>query len=258
MHTKVVKPTLDVNRKPDDSGTGPLQPEDVAAQKQATLVQRLQAVVDAKMVKSFNDWCETAGVSRGAVSTFMKRFGSNPETDIGFRTLTRLADAAGLSRQWLFVGATFTPERAGAEDRVVRSLLGVIDSVVGAPKEDASNAENARAFADAVAMSISSKAVDEGARAIQSARALFEAGRVDTKKGWLSVIDRLSERDLVDATATADDLLKARLADSRPDREHAAEPATDQIFEPKVTPATPIGPASKSTERAAKKGRARR
>jgi hypothetical protein len=271
MRTKVGKTTLDVNRKADDSGSGSQQPEDVAAQKQATLVQRLQAVVDSGIVESFNNWCKTAGVSRDVVSTFLRRSRDSPKSDIGFRTLTALADAAGLSRQWLFVGTTLTPEKIGSEDRIVRSLLTVIDAIVGMPKEGASEAENQRALADAVTTSVAKKAVDERARCIQFARLLFEAGRIDTKAGWISVIDRLSEYDLVHATATGDEVIKNRIASNRPAREHDDEPSPDQVFEPKPTPVTVIGPASKpdvkqltpddkpkkNTEQRSKKGRAR-
>jgi hypothetical protein len=219
----------------------------VAAQKQPTLVQRLRAVVDAKIVESFNKWAELAGLSRQTLNKFLKRAEERPDRDMKHRNVTRLADAAGVKRDWLLAGTTLTPELTGAEVPIVRRLLSVIDLVLGEPLPGASASENDRAFAEAMAASEVMKSGDDDALALKAARAIHAAGRIDTKEGWAFLIDALTEHELVEQTAEGDRALKLRAARLRPRRTHETPPA--EIVEKPAPPVTPLlPPATKEEE----------
>lgn len=249
MATEVPTETEGVNGKADDSRNATLHPADVAAQKQPTLVQRLRAVVDAKIVESFNNWAELAGLSRQSLNKFLLRAAERPDRDMKHRSVTRLADAAGVKRDWLLAGTTLTPELTGGEAPIVRRLLSVIDLVLGEPLPGASASENDRAFAEAMASSEVMKSGDEDALALKAARAIHAAGRIDTKEGWAFVIDALTEYELVDRTAEGDRALKLQAARLRPKRAHE-EPPTAIVEKPAppVTPLLPPAPPPKKDE----------
>lgn len=248
METKVPTETAGVNGKADDSCNATLHPADVAAQKQPTLVQRLNAVVDAKIVESFNKWAVLAGLSRQSLNKFLKRAEADPDRDMKHRSVTRLADAAGVKRDWLLAGTTLTPEMTGGELPIVRRLLSVIDLVLGAPLPGASASENDRAFSEAMASSEAVKCGDEeAAGALQAARAIHAAGRIDTREGWAFLIDALTEHELVEQTTEGERGLKRQAARLRPRRAHEEQP--EAIVEKPVTPVTSLPvPAAKKEE----------